>query len=181
MPLVNERKMLTSDFTDECERIAINMRRELHLWGYDPLPARVLAEHMGIRLLAPHDLGMSSDGVEQAAHSTGWWAITVLTKPPTVIYHPRATRTEFEGNIMHELAHILRGHEPEQLGLISDFRVARKYSKPQEYEADTLGLCLQVPRVALQYVQQRNMTVDEIAGRFFVKPEDVQSRLQAYS
>jgi Zn-dependent protease with chaperone function len=169
--------MLTSDFADECERIAVKLRRELHLWGYDPLPARMLAEHMGIGLLAPRDLGMSPDEVEQAVRSTAWWAITVLTKPRIVIYHPRATRTEFEANLMHELAHILCEHEPEQLGLISDFRVARKYSKRQEFEADTLGLCLQVPRIAWQYARQRNWTVEQIAGRFYVSLEIVRSRL----
>lgn len=163
--------MLTDDFAAECERIAIQMRRELKLWGYDPLPARRLAEHMEIQLLAPSELNMTPEDVEQAVCSTGWSAITVLTKPYKVIYHPYVSMIQFESNIMHELAHVLRGHKPEQLGLISDFRVARKYSKRQEYEADALGLALQFPQIALHYVRQRKIAINDIVESYSISLE----------
>lgn len=169
--------MLTEGFFEECERIAIKMRRELKLWAYDPLPAHILAEHMKIRLLAPGDLGMSQYDVEQAMGSTGWSAITVLTKPYTIIFHPHATAIQLESNIMHELAHILWGHRPEQLGIISDSRVARKYSKRQEFEADNLGVCLQLPCVALHYAKQKGIQAEQIAKDYHLNLETVIHRL----
>lgn len=171
--------MLTDELVDECERLAIKVRRKVGLWAYEPLPARILAEQLRIRLLTPSDLGMAIEDVQQAECSIGWSAITVLTDPQIVIYHPHVNIIQFESNIMHELAHILRGHQPEQLGLISDFRVARKYSKLQEFEADMLGLYLQLPNVAIQYAKQKMLTISEVSKRFFMHTEVVECRYRS--
>jgi hypothetical protein len=174
--------MVTDEFRTICESIAVKVRHELDLWGYDPLPARQLAEHMQIDLYAPSELpGMSENDVAQAIGSSGWSAITVLTQPPMIIYHPGHPPPCFESNIMHELAHIVLGHKPELLGLISDLRVARCYSKFHEAEADCLGVCLQLPRVALQLARQRGTSVSEIACQFNTALDLVYERMRSSS
>jgi hypothetical protein len=176
MHSVSANPTLSDAFVEECERLAVNARRDVGLWGYDPLPARRLATKLEIELLTPQQLGMSPEDVEQALNATRWSAITVLTSPYRIIYHPYADEIQFESNIMHELAHVLLKHKPELLGLISDLRVARKYPKRQELEADYLARCLQLPRLALQYARQKQMSVEQIAARFIIAPESVDAR-----
>ena len=70
---------------------------------------------------------------------------------------------------MHELAHLLLDHKPECLGRVGDHRVARNYSKRQEFEADFLAGCLLIPRVGLHFVYGHNMSTSQIA-QYFTAP-----------
>jgi Zn-dependent peptidase ImmA (M78 family) len=169
--------MLAREFYSHCENIASRLRYGLKLLAYDPLPARRLAAHMGIEVFMPSELpGLTEMDIVHAAESDGWSAITVLNNPPIIIAHPRHPPPEFESDMMHELAHVLLKHKPELLGQISAYRVARRYAKTQEYEADALGDCLQLPRAAIHYARQLNLANIQIVTRFCVSQQCIERR-----
>lgn len=169
--------MLAREFYERCEGIAARLRYQLNLLAYDPLPARTLAAYMGIDVVMPAELtGLTDNNILHASESDGWSAITVLNSPPTIIAHPLHSLPEFESDVMHELAHVLLKHKPELLGHISAHRVARRYAKNQEYEADALGDCLQLPRAAIHYARQLKRSNEQIAKQFCVQPQCIERR-----
>ena len=79
---------------------------------------------------------------------------------------------------MHELAHIILKHNPEQLGKLSDLYITRQYPKRAEIEADYLAACLQFPAVAIHYVRQRTMTPIEIQDYYGISEAILCQRYQ---
>lgn len=79
---------------------------------------------------------------------------------------------------MHEIAHILCGHEikPPPPGLNLPLG-KRDYDKKQEDEAIYLGATLQLSRPCLLWAKKRNMTNIEIAAYFNASPEMVNFRI----
>lgn len=68
---------------------------------------------------------------------------------------------------MHELAHFIRGHKPVQVGSVPWFPLPlREYREEDEDEAEWLGGCLQLPRVALEWSASRSMSHQQIADHF---------------
>lgn len=172
--------MLTNEFRLKCESIAVRLRHELGLFAYASLPARQLAAHLDVLLVHPGELpNIETEIVRKALDSQRWGAIAVPTMPPIVIYHPGRPTLQFESDVMHELAHLILGHKPEQLGKISDNFVSRHYPKKQEYEADFLADCLQLPKVGLQYVKQLHMTDEQIMDFFSVTSETLLRRMES--
>lgn len=170
--------MLTNEFKQKCESMAIRVRYEVGLLGYDPLPARQLARHLGVHLIRPEDLpGIDPDALRKALESESWAAIAIPVDPPIVIYHPERPVHHFESDVMHELSHFMLKHVPEKLGKLSDNFVSRCYPKQQEYEADFLADCLQLPRVGLQYARQIQMTMPQMSDAFCVSVDLIQRRM----
>lgn len=174
--------MLEPEFYERCENIAARVRSNLKIASYAPLSSRSLAAHLLIDVVLPNALpGLTLNDIHQASDARGWSAITVLTEPPIIIAHPSRNHLEAESDIMHELAHLLMKHKPEMLCLISEYRVARRYSKTQETQADTLGDCLQLPRPALHYARQRGCPVEEITQRYCTTFECYSRRMEIIS
>ncbi|MBE2267030.1 MAG: ImmA/IrrE family metallo-endopeptidase [Anaerolinea sp.] len=174
--------MLEHEFYERCENIAARVRSKLKIAAYAPLSSRSLAAHLLIDVVLPDALpGLTLKDIHQASGARGWSAITVLTEPPIIIAHPSRNHLEAESDIMHELAHLLMKHKPEMLCLISEYRVARRYSKTQETQADALGDCLQLPRPALHYARQRGCRVEEITQRYCISVECYNRRIEIIS
>lgn len=170
--------MLSKTFRQECESIAIRVRHNMELRAYDPLSARQLASHMSIELVEPQDLpDIDEDTLAKAIASERWSALAIPISPPMIVYHPKRSLIQLESNIMHELAHIYLKHKPEQLGKISERYITRCYPKQQEYEADYLAECFQIPQVGLHYAVQHQMSLADIAIFFGTLPESVQKRV----
>jgi Zn-dependent peptidase ImmA (M78 family) len=171
--------MLTNEFVQRCESIAVQMRHTLHLRGYDPLPHHRLAKHMNVGVICPQDLpDIDATTIERAIASSQWYAIAVLTNPRLIIYHPGRSIVQQSFSIMHELAHIILKHNPEQLGKLSDLYITRQYPKRAEIEADYLAACLQFPAVATHYVRQRAMTPIEIQDYYGISEVVLYQRYQ---
>jgi Zn-dependent peptidase ImmA (M78 family) len=69
-------------------------------------------------------------------------------------------------DIMHELSHLLRNHEPSQIILSSTGNFAmRSFDAKQEDEANWLGGALLLPRIVLVECMEAGMTSAEIADR----------------
>lgn len=174
--------MLEHEFYEQCENIAARMRSNLKIAAYAPLSSRSLAAHLLIDIVLPDTLpSLTLKDIHLASNARGWSAITVLTEPPIIIAHPSRNLVEAESDIMHEIAHVLIKHKPEMLSLISEYRVARRYSKTQELQADTLGDCLQFPRPALHYVRQRGCHIRKITQHYCISEECYNRRIEIIS
>jgi len=99
-----------------------------------------------------------------------WSAVTVLTEDDSkiILYNSSHPPTRQESDLMHELAHVICGHEMrafDQQRANFPF-IMREFNKSQEDEANWLGGCLQMPRVGLVWARSKGMSIDEMAEHF---------------
>lgn len=165
------------------ERTASAVRRDLGLSATQPLDPRRLAEYLGIRLLSPDDLpGLPADVRTQLLETDpwGWSAATlVLATTTLVVYNPRKSQGRQASDIIHELAHVMLGHEPAQVVFSEDGQMAtRTFDQKQEDEANWLGWALLLPRDALMAARRARMATAQIAEAYGVTERLVGFRLQ---
>jgi hypothetical protein len=96
------------------------VRRELGLGPTDPLDPVRLADHLGIRVINPLvDLPeLPSDVKDQLFSSDPWgWSAATLQigERAVVIYNARKSKGRQASDIIHELAHVMLGHDPAQI------------------------------------------------------------------
>jgi hypothetical protein len=165
------------------ERTASAVRRDLGLSATQPLDPRRLAEYLDIRLLSPDDLpGLPADVRTQLLETDpwGWSAATlVLATTTLVVYNPRKSQGRQASDIIHELAHVMLGHEPAQVVFSEDGQMAtRTFDQKQEDEANWLGWALLLPRDALMAARRARMATAQIAETYGVTERLVGFRLQ---
>jgi Zn-dependent peptidase ImmA (M78 family) len=172
---------LERGFKAWCERMALSLRSELDIAAEAPLAANRLAEHLDITLKTLRDFPeMPGDVVSQltVADPSGWSAVSFdLGGATTIIHNDRNSAGRQSSDIMHELAHVIRGHEPSQLILSDSFDFAmRSYDSKQEDEANWLGWAILLPRPALGRCADLGMSNKEIALEYTVSEQLVAFR-----
>jgi IrrE N-terminal-like domain len=166
------------------ERTASAVRRELGLGPTDPLDPARLARHLGIRVLNPLvDLpGLPSDVKDQlfSTDPWGWSAATLEVGDRTVvIYNGKKSKGRQASDIIHELAHVILGHDPAQVVFSEDGQLAtRTFNQKQEDEANWLGWTLLLPRDALFAARRSRMADAQIAEAYGVTERLVAYRAQ---
>ena len=81
-------------------------------------------------------------------------------------------------DLMHELAHILLGHEPARIDLTEDGSLMLStYDKKQEEEANWLASCLLLTRHALLEIRSQRIHPQIAARRYGVSQQMLQFRL----
>jgi|SRR5579884_410923 len=173
-------KGLDSNLRNWCENEGVRWRRELKLYAYDPLPARLLAQYLKIPVISPLDIPGMDESTLQCllAEDAGWSALTLPLDEGKhlIIYNPTHAETRYESNVMHELAHILLGHQSIRFHQLSRGLFVREYRVTDEEAAKYLGGCLQIPARGLDWAFQRNMSIKEIAEHFGASPQMVRYR-----
>jgi IrrE N-terminal-like domain len=170
-------------FWDWAEDQALYYRRQLHLLPHSPLPAFVLAKHLGIRILKPQELtGITAELLQQLLSTpvrNCWSAFTIPVPGQSLIVHnPTHSPGRRESNLMHEISHVLCQHVVAHVAPGSDTPFAgRRCSREQEREATTLGACLLLPTSALHWALQRRMREQDILCDFVVSRPLLQWRL----
>lgn len=156
-------------FKTNAEKIAVEYRKRLGLKDFEPLSALKLAAHFEIEVLCPGEIpGISPDCLSKLlAGADHWSAITIGREKPTlIIYNDTHSRARTESNLMHEMAHVLLGHEMGEIDTSLGIPL-RKYDSMQENEAEWLGGCLQLPKPALlKYFVYNNFSVEQISEMF---------------
>lgn len=163
------------------ERVAQSLREELKLTPEAPMPARLLAEHLDINLMTPAQIGdLPADILHQLSvvDPTGWHALSFeIQGVRTVMYNDRSSVRRQSSDISHELAHIIRAHEPSQLLFSETIGFAmRSYDPKQEDEANWLGWAMLLPRPALILCMDLRMTNAAIATEYEVSEQLVEFR-----
>lgn len=168
-------------FKASCEELAGSLRNELGLSHSAPLPALTLAEHMEIVVVSATDIpGLPSKHMTQLLQhdSSSWSAVTIQLENDTFIIHNAAhAPVRQESDIMHEVAHIVRRHEPSQLVTLDGLDMTlRTYDVAQEEEAAWLGAALQLPRAALLWAIREGMSDAEISQHFTASESQIRYR-----
>jgi Zn-dependent peptidase ImmA (M78 family) len=109
---------------------------------------------------------------------SSWSAVTIQLQDNTFIVHNAAhAPVRQESDIMHEVAHIVRRHEPSQLITLDGLDVTlRTYDVAQEEEAAWLGAALQLPRAALLWAIREGMSDTEISQHFNASVSQIRYR-----
>lgn len=161
---------LDRNLRDWCENEGVRWRRELKLYTYDPLPARLLMQRLKIRAVSPKEIPGIDEATLQCllAEDAGWSALTLPLGEGKhlIIYNPTHAEARYESNIMHELAHLLLSHQPIHFRQLSGGLFVREYRGADEEAAKYLGGCLQIPGRGLDWAFQRGMNLQEIAEHF---------------
>jgi hypothetical protein len=142
----------------------------------DPLSALSLAEHLNVVVWSVADVsGLDAQDVEVLSDEaeSSWSALTMRLGPDDlVIYKPVRSPGRRNNVIMHELAHIILGHNLAAACVLEDGSlVPGNFSQDQEDEADWLAGTLLLPRPALLSIRAQRLTDREACDRYLVSAE----------
>jgi len=160
-------------FKSWCERVAITQRRELNLQPTDSLDARRLATHLGVIVWTADqvpELDQQYLKVLTKEDPDSWSAVTLCTgSRDLIIVNSIHSEGRLASDIMHELAHIILGHEPARVEVSKDgFLILSTYNKEQEEEAKWLSGCLLLPREALLLIRRLGLNPEIAAAKYGV-------------
>jgi Zn-dependent peptidase ImmA (M78 family) len=168
-------------FKSWCENIALELRKDLGLEPTAPLPSSNLARFLGVPLWKPTDLELSAESLETLLKEEqhGWSALTISVEGlASVIYNPSHSARRQSSDIMHELSHLVIGHEPSQVLFSQEFAlVMRSFDRQQEEEASWLSGCLLLPRPALMAIATKRLPTQTACDRYAVSPDLLTYRL----
>ncbi|PYQ86054.1 MAG: hypothetical protein DMG02_26150 [Acidobacteria bacterium] len=174
---------LERGFKAWAERTAAAIRVDLGLTATAALDPGTLAAHLAVQLLRPDEIdGLPRDICIQLLETDpwGWSAATLeLHGKTTVIFNPKKSHGRRASDIVHELAHVVLGHEPAKMVFSQDGQLAtRTFDQKQEDEANWLAWALLLPRDALFTAKKSRMVPAEIATVYGVTEMLVNFRLK---
>lgn len=163
-------------FKSQCERRSIEFRRQLGVNASEPLPANRLADHLGITVWSVRDiedLGAEDLSVLTDEADDSWAALTMrMGASNLVVYKPVTSPGRRNNVIMHELSHIILGHELAQAFLMEDGSlVPGNFDQDQEDEADWLAGTLLLPRPALLSIRKQGIPDEAACDQYLVSRE----------
>ena len=169
-------------FKSRCEEMSRSMRVELGLQPTGPLAVNALASYLGVSLWSISELiGLSDVDIFQLveADADSWSAITVSAfDREAIIFNPVHSCGRHSSDVMHELSHLILGHEPSTVFFVGDGELAlRGYRPSAEEEADWLAGALLLPRDALLYVKQNRISPQTACERYGVSQRMLKYRL----
>lgn len=174
---------LERGFKAWAERTASAVRKQFGLPPTGPLDPWRLAEKLGVRIVSPLDYpDLESDVRDQLLQRDpgGWSAATlVVGEAAIVVFNPTNAPSRRASDVIHELAHVMLGHDPATVVFSEDGQMAtRTFDQRQEDEANWLGWTLLLPRDALLAARRKRMAKAEIAQAYGVSETLVRYRLR---
>ncbi len=163
-------------FKSQCERRSVEFRKQLGLQQIDPLSADQLANHLGVTVWSVQDV-TELDGQDLSVltdeSDDSWAALTMrIGTANLVIYKPVSSQGRRNNVIMHELAHIILGHELADACIMNDGSLAPgNFDQAQENEADWLAGTLLLPRPALMSIRHRGVPDHSACEHYMVSQE----------
>jgi Zn-dependent peptidase ImmA (M78 family) len=175
--------VLKRGFKSQCERRSLELRRRLGRTAVEPLRAVEVAEHHNVTVWSPDNVtGVPSEDIQHllnAGHQE-WSGFTLrLGNRHLIVANTAQSPRRQNSVIMHELAHIILGHElvPGMLTNSGHF-VPSTYNQDQEDEAAWLGATLLLPRPALLWMRRQRMSDESAATHFGVSPDLLRWRIR---
>ncbi len=162
--------MFTRGFKNWCETIALQHRRTLKLRPIDPLDPQAVANSLGIQVRGIEEIpGLDPQVVRILLRdSRSWSAVTISNgRKNVVILNSAHTGGRPASDLMHELAHVIIGHEPGSAHITEDGSlILNTYNREQEDEANWLGGCLLLPRPALLWIKRQGLEEQAVSGQY---------------
>lgn len=168
---------LPRGFTSVAETLAENFRKELNIHPCGQMCGFKLASHLGVSVCEASDYGFDSSKIDCLAGWSGLYLINSFGEK-IIIYNSSHPSGRQQSTIMHELAHIIRGHSFRTDTIIPELPFLRSYDPLHESEAEYLGASLQITRKGLVWAVKRNMSVEQIAEYYKASTEMVNYRLR---
>ena len=169
-------------FKSRCEEMARSLRVELGLVPTAAISPDRLASHLDVAVWSVTDLGLSEDDVLQlvAVDRDSWSAITVSASGrDTIVINPNHSRGRYSSDLMHELAHLLLGHQPSTVFFAGAEDLAlRGYNASSEEEANWLAAALLLPREALIRLRSRLVSNQEACESYGVSSQMLAFRMR---
>ncbi len=175
--------MLRRGFKSQCERRSVETRKRLALTSVCPLSGFKLAADLQISVWNLEDIDcIETRDVTQLTQtdSDSWSALTLrLSDNYFVVYNPSQSESRINSVVMHEMSHIMLGHELVAAGMTSDGHlIPSQYDQDQEDEADWLAGTLLLPRPALMHVRKKGLSDVEIRNNYKVSNDMLQWRIR---
>ncbi|MCC7169905.1 MAG: ImmA/IrrE family metallo-endopeptidase [Planctomycetes bacterium] len=172
---------LVRGFKTWCENTAIGLRREQGLAEIDALDPNALAAHLQVDVWSadqvPNVDGPTLDVLLREDPSS-WSALTVhVGERCVIITNPAHSGGRPASDLMHELAHLILGHEAARVDVSEDGHLLHTFDRSQEDEANWLSGCLLLPRAALMHARDLGWSRSQIASQYGVSEAMVQYRL----
>jgi len=150
-------------FKSQCERRSVEFRRELGLKNTEALSSTALANKLQVTVRSTNDVhGIDTNTLSVLNDETddSWSAFTLRVKTSNlVVYKPVSSVARVNSVIMHELSHIILGHQLAQACVYQDGSLAPgNFDQDQEDEADWLAGTLLLPRAALLSIRRNRLT-----------------------
>jgi hypothetical protein len=168
--------VLKRGFKSQCERRAVELRRQLRRAPIDPLPALDVAKYFEVAVLSPNEIqGISDEDLNHLLRegSNEWSGFTLrISGRHLIVVNTAQSKRRQSSVLMHELAHIILGHQLATGTISADGHfVPANYDQDQEDEAAWLGATLLLPRPALLWMRRVLMPNDQAATHFEVSPD----------
>ena len=126
--------------------------------------------------------GLSSEDLRQLTvrDLDGWSALTLRQRGrDLIVYNPAQNSPRINSVVMHELSHIMLGHDLAEAGISEDGHlVPSNFDQAQEAEADWLGGTLLLPRPALLEIRKLGLTDDRARQKFLVSDQMLKWRFR---
>jgi len=162
-------------FKAQAERLATAARAELGIDECGRLCPWKFAEHRGMFVWTPKELGLSDQDVAQLTlhDPDSWSGVTVrLGDAAGIVLNNAHPRTRQANTLMHEISHVELRHKAGQAMLSDDgLLLMTDYPSDQEDEANWLAGALLLPRQALLHHRGQGSSVLEIAADYGVSDE----------
>jgi Zn-dependent peptidase ImmA (M78 family) len=165
--------MFERGFKTWCEKLAVDIRRELRLKAHQQLDPRQLAKHLKIRVWHVEDVpNLSSESTRLllGAGSSDWSAVTLMDGAKRlIILNSSHSAGRLSNDLAHELSHIILGHIPEKLPMKEgEIALRPRVDILQEKEADWLAASLLLPRPALLFIRRTYSDFHIAATEYYV-------------
>lgn len=170
-------------YKSQCERRSVEFRKQFGLSDHAALSADQLAEELQVTVWSTNDIV----GISESARSVlndetdqSWSALTMrLGTAHLVVHKPVSSIGRRNNVVMHELAHIILGHELSQACILEDGSlVPGNFDQDQEDEADWLAGTLLLPRPALLSIRRRQLSDLAACEEHLVSPEMLKWRFR---
>lgn len=174
--------MFKRGFKSWCETISAQYRKELKLASTDPIDPHGLASLLNIIVWTINDipdLDSTALTVLTVKDKSCWSAATIsLNNQNLIILNPTHSKARTASNLMHEVSHLVIGHEPARVDVSEDnVLLLNTYDKTQEDEADWLCGCLLLPRTALMKIKKTNSDLQKAATDYGVSLDMLKFRM----
>ena len=175
--------MLRRGFKSQCERRSVELRRLLGRQPRDSLPAANVAKHYNVTVWTPDQIsGVPSADIEQllGAGREEWSGFTLrIGTRHLVVMNPTQSAPRQNSVLMHELSHIMLGHQlaSAMFSESGDFAPST-YDQDQEDEAAWLGGTLLLPRPALMWMRHCGLSDEEATTHFGVSSDLLRWRIR---
>lgn len=154
----------------------MSIRATLGHAPHDPLSAFDLSNSYGTVVWNENDIrGLDSSDVVQLTQNDpdSWSAFTMrVGEHHLIVYNSTQSIPRQNSVVMHELAHIILGHELTSASLTEDGHfVPTTYDQDQEDEADWLAGTLLLPRPALLRIRRSGLSDDQAIDAYAVSQQ----------